>query len=47
MSKYLHLLSFNYLQNIVKNSKFQNKNVKKYFDEKKTIFQTQMKNTET
>ena len=30
MSKYLHLLAFNYLKNILKNFKFKNKYVKKY-----------------
>ena len=29
VSKYIHLISYNYLKNIVKNLKFKNKNVKK------------------
>ena len=28
ISKYIHLISYNYLKNIVKNLKFKNKNVK-------------------
>ena len=34
MSKYLHLQSYKYLKNIVKNSKFKNKYVKNFFKSK-------------